>query len=49
MEKGESEFVEVENKEWIESLDNVFQNEGPERVRDLLNQLQTRADKYGVK
>ena len=49
MEKGESKFVEIENIEWIESLDNVFQNEGPERVRDLLSQLQTRASKYGVK
>jgi pyruvate dehydrogenase E1 component len=39
---------DVEDQEWIDSLDYVFENEGPERVGELLRLLQSRAGKYGV-
>ncbi|MEO6693740.1 MAG: pyruvate dehydrogenase (acetyl-transferring), homodimeric type [Ignavibacteria bacterium] len=40
---------ELENKEWTESLDYVFQNEGADRVSELLRKLQIRAQQHGVK
>ena len=46
--KKDSKFVDIENREWLESLDYVLQNEGPDRVRDLLRRLQVRARKQGV-
>ena len=40
---------EIENREWVESLDNVFQEQGPERIRELLWHLHIRASHYGVR
>jgi pyruvate dehydrogenase E1 component len=37
-----------ENREWLESLDYVYTNQGPERVRQLLRRLQTHAQERGV-
>ncbi|BBO91121.1 pyruvate dehydrogenase (acetyl-transferring), homodimeric type [Desulfosarcina ovata] len=37
-----------ENREWIESLDYIYQNQGPERVLELLRMLQVRAHQQGV-
>ena len=28
--------IEAENREWLESLDYVYENQGPDRVRQLL-------------
>jgi pyruvate dehydrogenase E1 component len=42
------EIEKIENKEWLESLDYVYQSQGPERIRDLLRILQIRAQKFGV-
>ena len=39
---------EIENREWRESLDYVLAEQGPERVRQLLRQLQVRAQEQGV-
>lgn len=39
---------ELENQEWLESLDYVHQAEGPERVRELLQRLHIHAKKSGV-
>jgi len=39
---------EIENTEWLESLDYVYRSSGPERVKNLLRILQVRAQKYGV-
>ncbi len=39
---------ELELREWLYSLDYVFEHGGPERVKDLLQQLQIRAHKAGV-
>ncbi len=44
----ELDIIETENREWLYSLDYVLEHGGPERVRELLQQLQIRAHKYGV-
>jgi pyruvate dehydrogenase E1 component len=41
-------LIEQENREWLESLDYVYQNQGPDRVRSLLRRLQVRAQEHGV-
>jgi pyruvate dehydrogenase E1 component len=46
--KRNPEIEEVETSEWLYSLDYVFEHGGPERVRELLQQLQIRAHKAGV-
>jgi pyruvate dehydrogenase E1 component len=38
----------IETREWLDSLDNVAQRGGAERVRQLLRQLQRRAAELGV-
>lgn len=40
---------ELENKEWLESLDYILHNQGPERVTELLRKLQIYAQEHGVK
>jgi pyruvate dehydrogenase E1 component len=42
------EVTEIETREWLYSLDYVLQKSGPERVRELLQQLQIRAHKAGI-
>ena len=42
------EQIEQENREWLESLDYVYENQGDERVRTLLRRLQLRAQQHGV-
>ena len=46
--KQDSREIEFENREWLESLDYVFNSQGSERVRDLLRRLQLRAQQRGV-
>lgn len=41
--------LDLETKEWLESLDYVLKAEGPERVQTLLSQLQIHAQRAGVK
>jgi pyruvate dehydrogenase E1 component len=40
--------AEFENREWIESLESVYEREGPGRVGDLLARLRIQAQKHGV-
>ncbi|MCH7690033.1 MAG: pyruvate dehydrogenase (acetyl-transferring), homodimeric type [candidate division Zixibacteria bacterium] len=40
--------LEFENKEWLESIDYIYQNQGPKRVVELLKKLQLRAQQLGV-
>ena len=40
--------IALENREWIESLDYVYENQGAERVLELLHLLQVRAQERGV-
>ncbi|MBD3220068.1 pyruvate dehydrogenase (acetyl-transferring), homodimeric type [bacterium] len=43
-----NELRQIENREWRESIDYVLASQGPERVRDLLHQLQVRVQEHGV-
>ncbi len=45
---GFSTEEEVELKEWLESLEYVLQSGGPERVKELLHNLDTYAHEEGV-
>ena len=40
--------LEIELKEWLESLDYVVENRSPEYIRHLLEQLELRARQSGV-
>ncbi len=40
--------IEFENREWLESLDYVYENQGPDRVRQLLRRLQAQAQQRGI-
>jgi pyruvate dehydrogenase E1 component len=42
------EIQELETREWLESLEFVLRNSGPERVRQLLHDLDTYAHEAGV-
>ncbi len=44
----ENEINDIETREWLYSLDYVYQHGGPERVKELLQALQVRAHKAGV-
>ncbi len=46
--KRNPEIEEVETNEWLYSLDYVLEHGGPERVIELLQQLQIRAHKSGI-
>jgi pyruvate dehydrogenase E1 component len=43
------EEFDVENREWLESLDYIYENEGPERVEEIIQRLRDRAQAYGVR
>ncbi len=43
-----NEIEDIETREWLYSLDYVLEHGGPERVKELLQQLQIRAHKAGV-
>ncbi|MBI2177922.1 MAG: pyruvate dehydrogenase (acetyl-transferring), homodimeric type [Candidatus Tectomicrobia bacterium] len=48
-EAGEAGLTDrVESQEWLESLDYVLQARGPERVKELLRELQIHAHRHGV-
>ncbi len=40
--------IQYENQEWLESLDYVFRNQGPDRVREILRRLQHRTQQHGI-
>jgi len=46
--ESQEELNELENVEWLESLEYVLQTGGPERVKQLLHILDTYAHKEGV-
>jgi pyruvate dehydrogenase E1 component len=43
-----SEEIRYENQEWLDSLEYIYQNQGPGRVQELLRLLQVRAQQKGV-
>ena len=46
--KLDPKAIEVENLEWLQSLDYVMEKEGSDRVHDLLNRLHVRAQRQGI-
>ena len=42
-------YYETENREWLDSLDYIIENEDQERVADILSRLQARAQNRGIK
>jgi len=46
--RASDQFQAIENREWRESLDYVLREQGPDRVRQILRLLQTRAQEQGV-
>lgn len=42
------DYHEIENQEWLDSLEYVIQNEKPDRVREILGLLQVKAHKAGI-
>ncbi len=44
-----SEEDNLETKEWLESLDEVFSRAGPDRARELLRELSVHAHSLGIK
>ncbi len=46
--QGPHDSTDIENQEWLESLDYVHERGGAERVRELISLLQIQAQKYGV-
>lgn len=46
--KKDQNLEEIETREWLYSLDYVLEHSGPERVIELLRELQVRAHKAGV-
>ena len=49
MSKKEPDAIEIENAEWLESLEAVLQNQGPDRVQEILSKLHIQAQKHGIK
>ena len=45
---SKKEHYDIENKEWLESLEYLIQHEEPERVREILALLQNKAHKEGI-
>ena len=44
-----SENVDYEKQDWLDALDEMLSNEGPERVKDILHDLQVEAHRKGVR
>jgi pyruvate dehydrogenase E1 component len=45
----EQKISELERKEWLESFDGVYQKDGQGKARSVLEELEIRARKYGIK
>jgi len=46
---GPTEVLDVQDAEWLESLEGVYERQGPQRVADLLTRLRARARQLGVR
>ena len=47
--KSSSQIEQIETQEWLDSLDFVLDSGGPDRVAELLKQLEIHAQRNGVK
>src|SRR6266508_1871547 len=46
--KIDKDAINIENREWLDSFDYIYNSQGPERVKEVLRMLQSRASEYGV-
>ena len=46
---GGDQAFDVQDADWMESLEDVFRGQGPQRVADLLTRLHARARQLGVR
>jgi pyruvate dehydrogenase E1 component len=44
-----TENVDFEKQDWLDALDEMLETEGPERVKDILHDLQVEAHRKGVR
>ncbi len=44
-----TENVDFEKQDWLDALEEMLENEGPERVKDILHDLQISAHRKGVR
>ena len=47
MEKAEN--MDYARQDWLDALDELLESEGPERVKDILHDLQVSAHRKGVR
>ncbi len=47
-EEEQAEIYHIENQEWLSSLDYLLENESPERVREIIQKLQHKAQSSGI-
>ncbi len=45
----QADLIDIENREWRESLDYVYRHQGPRRVVELMRHLQTHAQEKGIR
>jgi pyruvate dehydrogenase E1 component len=44
-----TETIDYDKQDWLDALDEMLENEGPERVKDILHDLQVNAFRKGVR
>ncbi|MDF7798200.1 pyruvate dehydrogenase (acetyl-transferring), homodimeric type [Pontiellaceae bacterium B1224] len=44
-----TENIDYDKQDWLDALDEMLENEGPERVKDILHDLQVNAFRKGVR
>jgi len=49
MEAGNSQNTDLEKQDWLDALDELLETEGPDRVKDILHDLQVSAHRKGVR
>lgn len=47
--ENQVEAFDVQDAEWLDSLEGVFQRQGPQKVADLLTRLRARAQQLGIR
>lgn len=45
---NKDKYYEIENREWLDSLEYIIENEDDERVKDILTRLHAKAQEHGI-
>ncbi len=46
--QNDTNDIEREDQEWLDSLDYIYRNQGPKRVRELIERLHNRLQRHGI-